>query len=251
MNKRRSLAAAAVGCILIVPASWGVFWKRGEKKPVEPPIEVVEPEVPDGSLVPAAAKPAAPAQRRAHVRLAGPEDEQALVQLADSRRLREEEIRVLARMYAEKQGELARMNQQLLERFQIADDANYQYDAEAKTLYTLTAKPGAEDLAVAGATAAEDLFIRTPHRTLSERDQELAFVRLVSAKKLTANELQVIQLLIKEKNLELRKVLGMLNQRFSIASDRHYEYDQEAQTLFEVVRAGAPAPRVEGAGNPE
>jgi hypothetical protein len=245
MHMHKGLVAAAVGCALIVPTSRALFWKREDKAartvPADPPVAMEPAQVPAGSLQSAASDPAVAAPtRRPHQRLEGPEAEQALVQLAESRRLREEELRVLARLHAEKRGELARMNEQLLERFGIASDETYQYDAEAKTLYKLTAKPDMEALAAGGVTDPEELFEKSRHRIFAQREQELGFVRLVSAKKITGSELQVIQLLVKEKNMELEKVLGSLKDRFSISPDKHYEYDAEAQTLFEVVRAGAP-----------
>lgn len=245
MHMRRGLVAAAVGCALIVPASQALFWKRDAKpaaEVLEEPVPELEPvEVPAGSLQSAGEGAPAEAGRRPHYRLEGPEAEQALVQLAESRRLREEELRVLARLYVEKQEELKRMNQQLQQRFGIAPDENYQYDAEERTLHKLTAKPDMEELARNGATDPEALFVKSSHHTFEGRDDELVFVRLVTAKKITGSQLQVIQLLVKEKNMELSKVLGLLKDQFSISPDKHYEYDAEAQTLFEVVRAGAPA----------
>ena len=171
--------------------------------------------------------------RRAHFLIQDQKSADALVALAESRRLREEEIRVLGRLHQEKEGELNRMNERLNSRFKISADANYQYDNETKSLFLLIAKEGAE----AEAAVPEDRFHKRLHMTLSDRESEIAFVRLVSAKKITASEMQVLKLLLKEKNLELSKVHETLQERFAIAPDKHYEYDAASRTLFEIVQA--------------
>ncbi len=244
MTMRTSLQLVAVASLFGAVNSDAAFWnKKGDRSEAEEPtIEVVS--VPDtvspGIAAPAATPSAAP-QRRAHFLVKDSETEKGLMQLAESRRQREEEIRVILRLYEEKQGELARMNGRLTEKFGISAEENYQYDNETKSLYKLTPKEGAEDLAQNGQTAPEDLFDKKLHMSLELEDMEVTFVRLVSAKKITASELQVLQLLLKEKNMELAKIHASLKERFSILPEKHYEYDADAHTLFEIVQADSPA----------
>lgn len=187
------------------------------------------PELPD---VPPAEAASPQHARRAHFRMPDQEAVDTLVQLADSRRMREEEIRVLARLLREKEGELVRMNDRLRDRFGIAADANYQYDNETKGLFLLVPKSG--ESAVEG-EGADEVFEKRLHRTLDAKQTEIEFVRLVSAKKITASEIQVLKLLLKEKNLELGKVHASLEERFAISPEKHYEFDAPSRTLFEVV----------------
>jgi len=177
--------------------------------------------------------------RRAHISIPDDQTEQILVRLAESRQLREEEIRVLSRLNVEKQGELDRMNLRLLDGYGIAADQNYQYDQDSRTLFKLELKEGVDpDGPVPEGATAADLFDKVGPMTLATPEAEAEFLRLVSAKKITASELQVVDLLLKEKNMELQKVYSSLKERFAISPKKHYEYDPEAQTLFEVVKAG-------------
>ena len=244
MTMRTGLQLLAVAAIYSAVNSEAAFWnkKTEEPEPAGEGVEVVSvPRVASPEAVAPAPGVAATPRRRAHFLVKDPETERSLMQLAESRREREEEIRVILRLYQEKQGELARMNGRLAEKFQISADENYQYDNETKSLYKLTPKEGAQDLAAAGGAAAEDLFDRKLHLSLEPEDMEVTFVRLVSAKKITASELQVLQLLLKEKNMELAKIHSSLKERFSVSPEKHYEYDAEAHTLFEIVQAGSPA----------
>lgn len=226
------------------------FWNRKSSKEEAKPLPVPPTSIsvthpgqaqPEPVLRPVAVS--ADEGRRAHVQMKDQESVDVLVRLAESRQLREQEIRVLTRLHGEKEGELERMNQRLQDRFGIAPDANYQYDNESKSLYLLTPRAGVE---AGEGGAAEDLFDRRLHRNLSNKDIEIEFVRLVSAKKITVSEIQVLKLLLKEKHLELNKVNGTLGERFAISPDKHYEFDADSRTLFEVVR---PAGDVPG-GNP-
>ena len=180
-----------------------------------------------------------PGSRRAHISIPDNQTEQILVQLAESRELREEEIKVLGRLHTEKKSELDRMNQRLMDGYGIAADQNYQYDRETRTLFKLELKEGVDpDGPVPEGATAGDLFNKVGPVTLATSDAESDFLRLVSAKKITASELQVVGLLLKEKNMELQKVYSSLKERFAISPKKHYEYDPEAHTLFEVVKAG-------------
>jgi hypothetical protein len=131
------------------------------------------------------------------------------------------------------------MNLRLFEQFGIAADETYQYDRETRTVFKLQLKDGVDPQApIEPGTRAEQLFDKADHMVLQDDGTETEFIRLVSAKKLTANELEVLQLLLKEKNMELQKVHASLEERFAISPEKHYEYDADAHTLFEVVKAG-------------
>ena len=190
---------------------------------------------------PAAAAPPA-LYRRPHVSIQDSETERILVQLAQTRSLREEEIKVLTRLSEEKTNELGRMNERLQQRFGIRPEENYQFDQASRTLFKLTVKEGIDaETAVAQGAAADEVFDKTSHMTLRDEAAETDFVRLVSAKKITASELQVLGLLLKEKRIELSKVHASLEERFAISPEKHYEYDAEAHTLFETVPAAGGA----------
>ena len=46
---------------------------------------------------------------------------------------------------------------------------------------------------------------------------------------------------IREKQLELESVAGLLSEKFSISKDRNYEYDPATMRLYEVGVPAAPA----------
>jgi hypothetical protein len=271
MTTRRIIIGLAACSFFGATIAEAAFWNRRKKAESDevPPVETAAPEavpvtlngspnamvpvraeptqihsynkpVPLSAKMPASSGPlSGTGSRRAHISIPDDQTEQILVQLAESRQLREEEIRVLGRLHVEKEGELERMNQRLMDGYGIAADQNYQYDQETRTLFKLELKEGVDpDGPVPEGATAGDLFDKIGPVTLATPDAESEFLRLVSAKKITASELQVVELLLKEKNMELQKVYSSLKERFAISPKKHYEYDPEAHTLFEVVKAG-------------
>ena len=253
MKRGWAFLTLLVGCAWAAAPADGAFWKKkaesepatstatAERPAVGKPIRTPAPAPAPAPAVKAIAQPGQqPTVRRPHYRVDGPEMETTLLQLAESRELRRGEIVVLSRLLVEKQNELRRMDRRLQEVFGVDPSVTYQYDADSRCIYRLDTKEGAEELARAGGVDPEDLITRTIHRELATPDAANAFTRLVSAKKITNNEIRVLQLLLREKNMELKKVETTLAARFSIAPDKHYEYDASAQTLFEIVGVGEP-----------
>lgn len=234
--------------IAAAPSSDGFFWRNraeddkpaSSASPANPaPVSQAGPSVPiDTDVEVVRGTETSAVTRTPLLQVDDDEAEQVLVRLAQARQLREEEIRVLGRLSQEKDQELQRMNAQLEQRFGILADDNYQYDQEAQAVYRITpkaeAEAGADD---AGVSSAEDLFDRELHRRLESEEDELAFVRLVSAKKITVSELAMLRLLLREKSLELERVMAALKDRFSIEPGKHYQYDAPSRTLFEVAPA--------------
>ena len=231
------------------PPADAAFWKKkseaddppavsGPAAAVEPARNAADSAAPAITTV-AQAQPDSQQQavRRAHYKVDGPETETTLMQLAESRQLRRGEIVVLSRLLVEKRNELGRMDRRLQDVFAVDPSVTYQYDADSRTIYRLDTKEDAEELAQSEEVNPEDLITRTLHRELATAEAANAFTRLVSAKKITNSEIRVLQLLLREKNMELKKVETTLAARFSIAPDKHYEYDASAQTLYEVVGA--------------
>ena len=242
--KRVLTLATAVVCISSA-MSLGAFWNRKDRE--QAPGAAPSPA---GTVTQAQPGAAATAVRRAHFYVQDDATAQILVQLAESRSFREEEIRVIARLFKEKEAELERMDQRLLERFGVTAEGNYQYDRDSRTLFELTEKQGVDQTAASGAVSADELFDKHTHRTFIEDQEEIEFVRLASAKKITASELQVLALLSKEKQIELTRVQDSLRERFSVSPEKHYEYDADTRTLFEIVRAVIETTTVPGT-NPE
>lgn len=241
MKIKQVLTPALAALCISAAISLGAFWNRKDQ---EPAPEAAPPSA--GTVTQAQPGAGATSIRRAHFYIQDDATAQILVQLAESRSFREEELRVIARLFKEKEAELERMNQRLLERFGVTAEGNYQYDRDSRTLFELTAKEDIDESTASGAVSADELFDKHAHRTFIEDQEETEFVRLASAKKITASELQVLSLLLKEKQIELTRVQDSLRDRFSVSPEKHYEYDADTRTLFEIVRAGAETTAVPG-----
>lgn len=215
---------------------------RSQEQPVSEP-DRSPPSAGAGVATPGGGEEAA-VYRREHLRIEDEDSVGVLRQLAQARVLREEEIRVLGRLTQEKDAELKRMNDQLLARFGIKADDNYQYEQESRSLFRIEPKTdAAQNAASGGARTADELFDRGLHLRFDSESDELEFIRLVSAKKITVSELAMLRLLLREKGLELERVLASLRDRFSIEPDKHYEYDEATRTLMEVRWDSASADR--------
>ncbi len=233
-----------MGVLMFVPmaADAEFFWNRNKDQAEPaggPPPQVVVPTVPTGSDVPpvstppaaATAAPTAPSEKRALYRLKDQETVDALVKLAAGRKLREQELAVVARLLNEKQMELRGFNQQLQETFGISEEGNYQYDNESRTLFEVKAKPGAENAPVDA--KPEDWIEKTKIKKL-RADAEETFLKMVGAKKITTDEIRSLQLIIQEKKIELTNILESLQQQFSMSADNHYEYDAESRVVYQL-----------------
>lgn len=237
------------------------FWKKkkkAEKEPaVMPPIAPVPPDskTPSTQDIPPPTRPIVAPQsdsqtpssqveestvvnnKKALYRLKDDETIEALVKLATGRQLREQELVVVSRLLNEKQLELSGFNEQLKEKFGISAEGNYQYDDETRTIFALKAKPGAEN--ASKDAKPEDLVERTVQRELENAEVEELFLKMVGAKKVTTDEIRALQMILQEKKIELTHIQESLQEQFSMAPDKHYEYDSETHVVYELILAAA------------
>lgn len=185
--------------------------------------------------------------KRLHLTITDKADEKTLLQLFTAKNGAMEEIRVIRRMGGEKNQEMAQLNQALQGAFQMDPAKNYRYDASAKTIYELVTKPGV-NLATNAALdeeSVEKLFDKKLHRQLATEDEVKQFARLAAAKKMTADQIQSFQLSLREKQMELARIEKTLSEKFSMVSDRNYQYDTRTMKLYELIvtpQAGEMAP---------
>ena len=216
------------------------FWNK--KKDKEEPAAVVVPPASDAAVSGVATDAAAAAtktqDKKALYRLKDEETVQALVKLATGRQLREQELAVVARLISEKQLELTGFNEKLKQEFGISDEGNYHYDNESRTIYELKQKPGADK--ASKNAKPEDLIEKKVQRKLKNKKTEESFLKMVGAKKITTDEIRALQLILQEKKIELANIQESLQQQFSMAPEKHYEYDADTRVVYELVMAEEP-----------
>ena len=151
-----------------------------------------------------------------------------------NRNLRREEVAVTLRIGAEKQRELKGFLDELQKEFGMRPDCAYAYEIESKSLFQLSTNK----LDKAG----------QPERKLIRKmksDSESQYVsRLLVARKLTENQIQVLAQLRAEKTKEAQLMDNRLRQTFKLDPDAGYRLDEQTGKVFRL-----PAPdKAEGAG---
>lgn len=167
--------------------------------------------------------------------------EQELVRLTGLQQSILEEMRVLLRLTEEKKAQLRQFQKGLLGAFSMDPATNYQYDPKTRTIYELipSASAAATNRAPSGASTVPPAgFDRRLHLQLTTEQQIEQFLRLTASKKLVQDEMKVFASVIREKQLDLDGVSGLLSDKFSISKDKNYEYESATMRLYEV---GTPA----------
>jgi len=177
--------------------------------------------------------------RRKHLHFQHAAAENAFLQLAASRQRTREELTVLARLLSEKQMETQRFESDLEKEFAVRANGNYHYSEESAVVYELILNTtDGED---AGATNSPT-FTRREHRRLDDEGKRRRFLSLVSAKQLASEGERVLGLLQKEKRIELAGLQEALQEQFSVAPEKSYEYDRAERQIYELVPAPGQAP---------
>jgi hypothetical protein len=190
----------------------------------------------------AESKPGAASEIRRYVlKIPNKAAEQELIRLSGLKQNLLEEMRVLSHLTEEKKIQLQQFQKGLLGAFSMNPATNYQYDPKAKTIYELipSASAATTNRTPPGATTVPPAgFDRQLHLQLTTEQQIQQFLRLTAGRKLVQDEVRAFASVIREKQLELEGVAGLLRDKFSISKDRNYEYEPATMRLYEV---GVPA----------
>lgn len=130
-----------------------------------------------------------------------------------------QQIAVMEQLMAEKQLELAEFNKRQEREFSMKADALYEYDAASRTIFALPSQGRAS---------------RTLHLQLVNDTQAARFAALNAGKQLVLDGLRVLNLLVAEKRMEIGRVDEQLKTRFSIRTDRNYQYEPKTMRLYEL-----------------
>ena len=135
---------------------------------------------------------------------------------------RQEEIRVIARMLKEKRGELSDLIGKMAADFGIAPDCSYMYKAATKSLYLLSSNK------VDKASVPE----RTLLRTFTSAEEAKEAEGLILARRLTEQQIRVLEQLRVEKQCEFRNTDSQLRKRFKLDSGTAYHLDEATGRLM-------------------
>jgi hypothetical protein len=184
--------------------------------------------------------------RRAHLHFDDAAAEDDFLRYSGARRRVQEDLTVITRLMQEKKMELERFSNDLSLEFAISPEGNYQYDDQTDVIYELVRKPSADGATNAVADFEKD-FDKQEHMKLDDQEKRTRFLRLVASKKLSGEELQILQLLQNEKDIEATTLQQQLVARYAISNDREYRYERSTRTLYELV----PVPRGTASTAPE
>lgn len=179
--------------------------------------------------------------KRTHLHIDNQQAEADFVRLVRGKNGVLEDVAALDRLTKEKHVEIAEYVKGLLEEFSIQPDRQYHYDRRTMTIYDLfptSTNVTAEQEAQAKVTPGVGATIPSPrkvHMVLPDKNKAADFVRLMSSKRLAAQQVEILDTLLREKGMELAAYDGMLLEKFSISRDRKYQYDSQSKTLFELI----------------
>jgi len=147
--------------------------------------------------------------------------------LVRNRNLRREELVVTTRIWVEKQRELKGFMDELSKEYGMQPDQSYSYEIESKSLYQLSTNK------VDKAGKPERKLVRK-----IKSDNEAKYIsRLMVARKLTEQQIQVLMQLRAEKQKEAKLMDEKLRQTFKLDPEAGYRLDEKTG---QVVRLPAP-----------
>jgi len=147
--------------------------------------------------------------------------------LVRNRNLRREELVVTTRIWVEKQRELKSFMDEMNKEFGMLPDQSYSYEIESKSLYQLSTNR------IDKAGKPERKLVRK-----IKSDSEAKYVsRLMVARKLTEQQLQVLLQLRTEKQKEARLMDEKLRQTFKLDPEAGYRLDEKTGQVFRLPAA--------------
>ena len=176
-------------------------------------------------------------QRRAHLRFKEKATEESFLNIVAKKQAVLEELRVIGKLYQEKNNQQQQFTTSLQEEFAVKPDGNYQYDADSMTISEIV-KPVSEN------NGAKTQL----HRKLKDASAAQTFLRLATAKRVSMEEMASLQLIYREKQMEMAEYDRQLADAYAIVKDRNYQYDPTTKTLYELVKfsEGVEAPEASG-----
>jgi hypothetical protein len=177
------------------------------------------------------------AHRRAHLRFKEKGSEEAFLKIVAKKQAVFEDLRVIGKLCQEKNNQQQQFAASLQEQFAVKPDGNYQYDAGSRTIAEIVKS-------ASGGEASQTQL----HMKLKDEATAQNFVRLATAKRVSLEEMATLQLIYREKQMELAEYDRQLADAYAIVKDRNYQYDPTTKTLYELIRLpeGVEAPKSSG-----
>jgi len=147
--------------------------------------------------------------------------------MVNNRNLRRQEIAVALRIGAEKQRELKGFLDELQKEYDMKPECAYSYEIESKTLYQLVTNK----LDKAGKPERKLL------RKIKSEGEAQYVSRLMVARKLTENQIQVLAQIRAEKVKEAQLMDGKLRQTFKLDPNAGYRLDEKTGKVFRLPSA--------------
>jgi len=158
--------------------------------------------------------------------------------LVRNRNLRREELVVTTRIWVEKRRELKGFMDEMNKEFGMLPDQSYSYEIESKSLYQLSTNK------IDKAGKPERKLVRK-----IKSDSEAKYVsRLMVARKLTEQQLQVLMQLRAEKQKEAKLMDDKLRQTFKLDPQTGYRLDEKTGQVFRLPVAEKPAEAIKAGG---
>lgn len=180
--------------------------------------------------------------KRYHLLVPDKASEKELLQLFAAKRAIADELRVLGMLQEEKRREIRKFDDALSKNFSVNEKGNYRFDPKTKTLYEQVPKAGGMTTTNTAAAANAEgkiettmVFEQKVHMQLKDDEQVRQFAGLAAGKRLTAEELQVFNRVLREKQVEMDRLDKALKDKYSMSRDRNYWYDTKTMRLYEIV----------------
>ena len=145
------------------------------------------------------------------------------------------DLPTLQSLLAEKQQETKSYDKQLRGTFGIDPTKSYHLDAKAHQLYLL--QPGVTNMENAVTSSSEtnrapDSAERTLMRDYSE-DEFASLSKHIYAKRITAQQISALRLLVEEKNRETALLRQIIEKTYGLDLSRNYRFDPESNSIFQ------------------
>ncbi|MEM7395422.1 MAG: hypothetical protein AAF492_24075 [Verrucomicrobiota bacterium] len=186
-------------------------------------------------LSPQAAGQAKVPTHKPHYRVENQTAEKDFLNLSTGRKLRREEIAVLSRLGREKKAERKNLLSQRQPSFGLEPDESVEYVAENKVVYRIRKSSETDKTDKPLGRSKRSTPQKKPVLTFSDDDRHKRFLSLAVSRKLVDEQIRGLDLILREKVLELKQVEKALLNRFAINPEKHYTYNAKERKIYEVI----------------
>lgn len=183
--------------------------------------------------------------RKFYMSIPDKKTEQELLKLFTTKKMFDEDIRVLTRLLNDRKARFSKYQEELRKEFLIVPEAVYEYDDKEKNIYRIDIEDAglgptnivSKVSTVQGQDKKDGMEIKKKrifHKKLTE-DEEKRFGEMVIARRRLSEEVRTLEILRAEQERGLENITKILTKTYSLKEGCYYDYDSKDKILYEII----------------